>query len=84
MGSSGFPWTLGTPESSECGSARQAGWDGGARSLLFSVLACVFPLNSRSRPDLSVITEHHQADSKGNYQHSRAAIRWAWRGDSEH
>ena len=57
---------------------------GGARSLLFSVLACVFLLNSCSRPDLSVITEHHQADSNGNYQHSRAAIRWAWRGDSEH
>lgn len=72
MGSSSFPWTLRTPEPSECGSARQAGWDGGARSLLFRILACVFLLNSRSRPDLSVITEHHQADSNGNYQHSES------------
>lgn len=73
MGSSGFPWTLSTPEPSECGLARQAGWDGGGRSLLFSVLACVFLLNSRSRPDLSVITGHHQADSNGNYQHSESS-----------
>lgn len=59
VGSSGFLWTLSTPEPSEHGSARQAGWDGGARSLLASVLGhrvSVELTPVASGPHLSVIT----------------------------
>ena len=51
----GLPWTLSTPEPSERGSARQAVWDGGARSLLVSVLGrrvSVELTPVASRPDL--------------------------------
>lgn len=61
-----FPLTQ-YPALSECGLARQAGKR--EQELLISAAETALSAPVASRPNRSVVTVLHQADSDGNYQH---------------